>query len=214
MKQLLEAQSNLFSISIKEFVISILLSLVLGLFVKYIHEFYSRKFRNYENKVNEALVFIPFLLCTIIIFIGTNLALSLGLVGSLSIIRFRNVINSTSDLCFILWAISLGLGCGTFHWDLTLISFAIFVTFISFITFFQNKKVTCYNTIYINSKLNFKDAFMNYFNNNNLNLRSIKVFNSNFEVNLGLERQEKQDQLVNQLLEIDPDATIHIIGND
>ena len=45
--------------------------------------------------------------------IGTNLALSLGMVGSLSIIRFRTAIKEPRDIAFLFWAVSLGLACGS-----------------------------------------------------------------------------------------------------
>ena len=44
--------------------------------------------------------------------IGSNLALSLGMVGSLSIIRFRTAIKEPRDIAFLFWAISIGLCCG------------------------------------------------------------------------------------------------------
>ena len=44
--------------------------------------------------------------------IGNNLTLSLGMVGSLSIIRFRTAIKEPKDIAFVFWAISIGLCCG------------------------------------------------------------------------------------------------------
>ena len=44
--------------------------------------------------------------------IGNNIALSLGMVGALSIVRFRTAIKDSRDTVFIFWAIVVGIGCG------------------------------------------------------------------------------------------------------
>jgi len=53
--------------------------------------------------------------------IGSNVALSLGLVGSLSIIRFRTVIKDTKDMVFLFLSISIGLCCGANAWMVAII---------------------------------------------------------------------------------------------
>ena len=50
--------------------------------------------------------------------ISNNIALSLGMVGALSIIRFRTAIKDVRDAAFIFWAIALGIGCGVSQYAL------------------------------------------------------------------------------------------------
>ena len=59
------------------------------------------------------LVVTPVVVAMIIMAIGSNIALSLGLVGALSIIRFRTVIKDTRDMSFLFLAIGIGLCCGS-----------------------------------------------------------------------------------------------------
>ena len=59
---------------------------------------------------------MPAIVGLVMMLIGSNLALSLGLVGALSIIRFRTVIKDSRDMVFLFWGIAIGLGCGTFNW--------------------------------------------------------------------------------------------------
>lgn len=59
------------------------------------------------------LLVTPVVVCMIMMAIGSNVALSLGLVGALSIIRFRTVIKDTRDMSFLFLTIGIGLCCGS-----------------------------------------------------------------------------------------------------
>jgi hypothetical protein len=63
------------------------------------------------------------------VFIQGDLVLSLGLVGSLAIIRFRTPVKDTRDMVFLFWAIAVGLGCGTLHWTYVVIA-TLFMSFL------------------------------------------------------------------------------------
>jgi len=101
-------------------VLSILLSFVLGkLYVKYGKSLSNR--RHFANNI----VLLGVTTTLVISIIKSSLALSLGLVGSLSIIRFRTAIKEPEELAFLFLTIAIGLGCGAYHWWLTTISFII-----------------------------------------------------------------------------------------
>lgn len=79
---------------------------------------YKRTHRglNYEHSFISALVLIAPIVTTVMFFIQGDLVLSLGLVGSLSIVRFRTPIKDTRDMIFLFWTIAVGLGAGTLNW--------------------------------------------------------------------------------------------------
>ena len=66
----------------------------------------------YSKKFNASLVALTVLTGTVMTVIGNNIALSLGMVGALSIVRFRTAIKNPMDLGFLFWAISTGIICG------------------------------------------------------------------------------------------------------
>lgn len=92
-------------------VISILLTAVLAI---YIYEVYKRVNHNsfYNKNFNLALISISIITAAIILTIQSNIVVSLGMVGALSIIRFRTAIKDPMDLVFMFWAISVGIICG------------------------------------------------------------------------------------------------------
>lgn len=66
----------------------------------------------YSKKFNVSLVALTILTATVMTVIGNNIALSLGMVGALSIVRFRTAIKDSRDTTYIFWAIIVGICCG------------------------------------------------------------------------------------------------------
>ena len=85
---------------------------VLGLFIFFI---YKKTFTGvlYSLSFNVSIVAIAMTTAMVIMLIGSNLAISLGMVGALSIVRFRCAIKEPRDLAFLFWAIGVGLSAGT-----------------------------------------------------------------------------------------------------
>jgi len=108
MIQLLNQQTQL---SWGEIVMNIGMSALLG-FGIFIAYFISHRGTIYSKKFNASLVLLTALTGTVMTVIGNNLALSLGMVGALSIVRFRTAVKDPMDLAFLFWSISVGIICG------------------------------------------------------------------------------------------------------
>ena len=66
----------------------------------------------YSKKFNVSLVTLTVITTTVMIVIGNNLAMSLGMVGALSVVRFRTAVKDSRDTMYIFWAITVGICCG------------------------------------------------------------------------------------------------------
>lgn len=66
----------------------------------------------YSKKFNVSLVMLTILTSMVMTVIGNNVALSLGMVGALSIVRFRTAIKDSRDTAYIFWTIIVGICCG------------------------------------------------------------------------------------------------------
>jgi len=84
---------------------------------------YSESFRN-------TIILICIILSGIIVTIGSNIALSLGLVGSLSIIRFRAVVKDVMDMLYLFWSIGIGIACGAGQFHIAILMFFIVLAFL------------------------------------------------------------------------------------
>ncbi len=87
----------------------------------------------YSEKFNISLVILTILTTTVMTVIGNNIALSLGMVGALSIVRFRTVIKDSRDTVYIFWAIIVGICCGVGHYLVAALgSCAVFIILLVF----------------------------------------------------------------------------------
>lgn len=107
--------------TIVKFIISMALAIILGLLIATVYR-YTHRGLNYEISFLSTLVLISPLLALVMFFIQNNLVLSLGLIGSLSIVRFRTPIKDTKDMIYLFWAIATGIGCGTLNWTVTILA--------------------------------------------------------------------------------------------
>lgn len=89
----------------------ILVSVVIGLFI-FISYVISHKGTIYSKKFGVTLIALTVMTGTVMTVIGNNIALSLGMVGALSIVRFRTAIKDSRDTVYIFWTIIVGICCG------------------------------------------------------------------------------------------------------
>ena len=66
----------------------------------------------YSSKFNISLVVLTLITTTVMIVIGNHIALTLGMVGALSIVRFRTAVKDSRDAVYIFWCITVGICCG------------------------------------------------------------------------------------------------------
>lgn len=98
-------------LNIEEIIGQIIVSAAIG-FVIYLSYFLAHAGTVYSRKFNVSLVVLTILTTVVMTAIGNNVALSLGMVGALSIVRFRTAIKDSRDTVYIFWAIVAGLSCG------------------------------------------------------------------------------------------------------
>ncbi len=118
-KSVLEAGGFLQSMSpetIIKAVVYILLALVIGL---YLYWLYRKTYSGvvYSHSFAVSLAGMTILTCTIIVTIQSNVVLSLGMVGALSIVRYRTAVKEPMDLMFLFMAVATGIatGAGMFY---------------------------------------------------------------------------------------------------
>ena len=98
-------------LALRTIVLRILAACVVSCFI-YLSYWASHSGGIYSKKFNVSLVGLTLITAMVMIVIGNNLALSLGMVGALSIVRFRTAIKDSRDTVYIFWAIVVGICCG------------------------------------------------------------------------------------------------------
>ncbi|MFD0962091.1 DUF4956 domain-containing protein [Paenibacillus chungangensis] len=107
------------SISYIDMVLGLLCAFLIGLFIYWI---YRRTFRGvvYSYNYNVSFVLMTMITALIIMTISTNIVLSLGMVGALSIVRFRTAVKDPLDIVYMFWSISAGIASGAKMYPLAL----------------------------------------------------------------------------------------------
>ena len=84
----------------------------------------------YSARFNISLVMTVLVTTTVMCVIGNNITLSLGMVGALSIVRFRTAIKDPRDTIYIFWAVAVGVCCGVSNYMIALIGTVFIVMFL------------------------------------------------------------------------------------
>ncbi len=158
------------------FFIALLLSLILAYLVKLT---YIKVGRALNDKDYFSDTFIPLAIITtlVITVIKFSLALSLGLVGALSIVRFRAAIKEPEELVYLFFVIAIGLANGANQFLLSILATIIIIIFLTIRNIYQNKNKNNYE---FNSDANILS--INILDNNKKDINSIiKEIKQNFK---------------------------------
>ena len=96
-------------------VVTLGMAVAMGLFIYVVYRL-TAKGSFYNRDFNKSLATLPVITAGIMLAMQSNLVISLGMVGALSIVRFRNAVKDPADLTFLFWSISMGIiaGAGLF----------------------------------------------------------------------------------------------------
>jgi len=110
--ELLNAQSSTSVFSVADIVIVLLLSFALSSAIGWVYQTTHRG-ASYSQSYVHTLILNGMVVAVVMLVIGSNIARAFALVGSLSIIRFRNAIKETRDVGFIFFTMAIGMAVGT-----------------------------------------------------------------------------------------------------
>ena len=134
-----------------------ILNLLIGLFLSVLLAIYYANFGDSLSNRSKFAPILPLLsLITLLVIsiVKSSLALSLGLVGALSIVRFRTAIKDPEELIFLFFAIAIGLGLGADQRVPTLVAFAVIMGYLVARKIINKSfKLSPHNNLYMNISL-------------------------------------------------------------
>lgn len=100
--------NNVTAVSIPDIFIAMLLSFAIGLMIFFV---YKKTFKGvmYSSSFGVTLIALTMIATFVILAVTSNVVLSLGMVGALSIVRFRTAIKEPLDIAFLFWSIAAGI---------------------------------------------------------------------------------------------------------
>ena len=194
-------------------VICLMLCAAFGLYIFLAYRVLTRK-SFFDKNFVISLPVIAVITGAIILTVQSNIVISLGMVGALSIVRFRTAIKDPIDLAFLFWAISVGIICGA-GLALIAVMLSVIITigmfFLDWITLGKAAKLLVVNA----SNANVEDAVLNiaktYCKYHNVKSRTI----SNKEFNMVVEvRLTKERELITEISELSGITFVSLLAHD
>ncbi len=124
-------------IDLENFVLNLFVVIILCFLIQLAYNKISRSLSNAEN-FSSNFILLGLTTTIVITIVKSSLALSLGLVGALSIVRFRAAIKEPEELVFLFLIIAVGLGCGAGQINIAVVGTLIAIIII-FITYFSKR---------------------------------------------------------------------------
>jgi len=178
--------------SIVDFLINIFITIILSYIIGMVYSKYGNSLSN-RKKLTQTFVLIAVTVMLVISIVKSSLALSLGLVGALSIVRFRTAIKEPEELVYFFVAIALGLGMGANQRIVTLLGAIIIILFIVIQNFNTVKNMVQQNLIVTISNTNDKSLDENQIidllkkHASKIDLRRLDEVNNMTELSLSIE---------------------------
>lgn len=120
---MLEDINNLFNVAItpQEMLLNLIVALIAGIIISI---FYRKSYSGpgYQASFVNSLILLVIITAIVIMVIGNNLARAFGLVGAMSIIRFRTAVKETQDIMYIFFALAIGMAVGVGQHGLAIFS--------------------------------------------------------------------------------------------
>lgn len=203
---------NNVGISVTQILISMCITVLLSMFIYWV---YKKTYSGvmYSKNFNITIMLISTVTSMVMMIIGSNLALSLGMVGALSIIRFRSAIKDPKDIGFLFWGIAIGLSTGTGIYIIGIIG-SIFIAFLLFIFDRGIYNDNCYLLIVKGNDINFdkiESIIKEHTSKFNLKMKnSTDIFTeATYEIKL---KRNEDNEILRELKTIENIININIVS--
>lgn len=199
--------------STKDAVLSLGICFLIAVYIYFVYRFITRT-TFYDKNFNVSMAIISVIVAGIILAMQSNLILSLGMVGALSIVRFRTAIKEPMDLLFLFWSISTGIICGARLYELSVLVALVCTMGILLLQIIPIR--TCPYLVIINLQDKEQESVVletihKYSPRYKIDSKNISRQNMDMIIEI---RTKKANQLVNELSEIESVSTASLLYHD
>lgn len=197
------------NVNISDILTCMFVSLVLSLFILFIY----RKAHSgvvLSHNMSVSMVLISLITCIIIITVSTNLVLSLGMVGALSIIRFRTAIKDPLDVVFMFWSVSMGITTGAKLYSVAIIGSLVIGLITLVLMRYKNNNTLFLIIIHYEQKV--EEELLNLLVQYNYSMKS-KTANKNLiELTAEVRLLDSNTSFTNDIIELDGVSNVSLVS--
>ena len=193
--------------------VTFLVTAVIGIYIFFVYRFKSKS-NLYSKDFNNVLAVLPVVTGAIVLSMQSNIIISLGMVGALSIVRFRNAVKSSLDLLFLFWSISIGIICGAGIYEIAIIlSIVLTIVLLSFdyIPTRNGSLLLVVNADDINIENKLNKILKQYSKNYVIKSRSISKNNIDLIIEL---RSKEEKKIISELSKEEHILNVNLLSHD
>ena len=201
------------SITLQTVLMCIGCTVLIAIYIYFIYKIINRN-AFYNKGFNISLVIIAVITAAIILTIQSNIVVSLGMVGALSIVRFRTAIKDPMDLAFLFWSISAGIICGAGFAGIAVVA-SLFVTLL-IVLFSSSFKAASTLMLVVNADSHKREdeimkAVMEFCKYSRTRARNVSKNGLNIAIEV---KTNKPSELIDKLIKMDFVTDASLVEND
>ncbi len=201
------------SITLQTVLMCIGCAVLIAIYIYFIYKIINRN-AFYNKGFNISLVIIAVITAAIILTIQSNIVVSLGMVGALSIVRFRTAIKDPMDLAFLFWSISAGIICGAGFAGIAVVA-SLFVTLL-IVLFSSSFKAASTLMLVVNADSHKREdeimkAVMEFCKYSRTRARNVSKNGLNIAIEV---KTNKPSELIDKLIKMDFVTDASLVEND
>ena len=200
-------------INIYTAVAAMLITCVLAAYIFFVYRVLTKK-TFYSKSFNISLAGIALITSGIILTIQSSIVVSLGMVGALSIVRFRTAIKDPMDLMFLFWSIAVGIICGVGMGEIAvLLSLALTagILLLNLLPVAKAPMILVVNATALDAEAQIMDVVKRYAKHSTVKSRNLTKSNLDLIVEL---RTAEGEKLVQEILQLAPVASASLMTHD
>lgn len=184
----------------------------IGLYIFVVYR-YTTKNQFYSSSFNKSLAILPVITASILLAMSSNIVISLGMVGALSIVRFRNAVKDSMDLVFLFWSISVGIIVGAGIFELAVLASVAVSFYIFTLDYFPTFKAPCLLVVSTNKELEEKqliEQIRSFTKNVTVKSRNINMNGKEFIFEIQIKDPEV---LLKQISELEGTISVNMLNH-
>ena len=200
-------------ISTTKIVVTLVFSLLVGLYIFVVYKLKSKS-SFYSRDFNAVLAGLPVITAGIVLAMQSSIVISLGMVGALSIVRFRNAVKNSMDLLFLFWSISVGIICGAGIYEIAIIISLVLTITLFILDFLPSRNkflILVVNSDDINVENKLNKVIKKYTKKYEVKSRSINKTNIDLIIEL---KCKKEQNLVSDLSKVKQITSFNLLSHD
>lgn len=201
------------TVSTKEVVVCLGIVGLLAVYIFFVYRFITRK-EFYNKNFNIAVAAIAIITASVILTLQTNVAISLGTVGALSIVRFRTAVKDPMDLIFLFWGVAAGIICGAGYAEiaiLTSLALTIGILILNALPIAKAPMILVINASDYAAEAKIIDVVKKYSKYNKVKSRNLRTGNMDMIIEV---RVKEESKLVQDIMNVKAVTAASLMSHD